>query len=325
MSPARLACVLAVGLALVTTTTAAHANDPVAAEALFRRGLALLAKGNTDEACDLFTRSEELDQGVGTLIHIGDCFERAKRYASAWGAFREAANLAIRKDDPRAADARDKALRMEPRLAKLTLIVAPIPPGASITRNGVNVDAAALNTAIPVDPGRQVIVVSAPGRKPWRGTVDVREGEAGTLQIPKLDVLPSAPAGPSTLPPPPPPPSPADADMPTQTKVALGLEIGGGIVLVTGLVFGALAINALSSVDQTCPGGRCSNAADRDRVDSDQKRASTFAAVSTVATAVGAAAVVTGVVLHLTSPSRSLSVAPTVDHAGGGFVATLRL
>ena len=322
MSPARLACVLGAALALVTTTTTAHANDPVAAEAFFRQGLAQLAKGQTDEACALFTRSEELDPGIGTLMHIGDCFERARRYASAWGAFREAANLAIvRKDNQRAAEARDKALRMEPRLAKLTLVVDPIPPGASVTRNGVTVDAAALNSAIPVDPGRQLVVVSAPGRRPWRGTVDVREGEAGSLKIPNLDVLPVAAAGPVA----PPMTTGTEGAMPTQSKVALGLEIGGGVVLVTGLVFGALAINTWSSVEQTCPSGHCASVADRDRVDGDQKRASTFAAVSTVATVVGAAAVVTGVVLHLTSPSRSLSVAPTVDHAGGGFVVTLRL
>jgi hypothetical protein len=321
MRRGRLACVLVSAMALMTTTaTTAHANDPVAAEALFHEARALLAKGRIDEACDLFMRSEQLDPGVGTLINVGDCFEHKKQYASAWGAYREAVNRALRQHDPndkRLEIAREKAAQVEPRVARLTLTIDPSLGSASVTRNGTKVEPAALNTAIPVDPGPQVVVVTAPNRKPWQGKIELREGEAGALRVPRLEVLP----GP-VEPPTPSPKPPADEPGPTtQSKVAVGLEIGGGIVLATGLVFGALAISTWSSVQKTCPNARCANEADRSRLDGDQKRTSTFAAVSTVATLVGGAALATGVVLHLTAPARSLAITPTV----GGFLATLTL
>ena len=324
MSRAKFAGLLVTTIALLTTTSVAHANDPVAAEALFKEGRALLDKGRIDEACELFMRSEQLDQGVGTLINIGECFERTKHYASAWGAFREAANLALKNNDPRAALARDKAARVEPRVARLTLKIDPSLPSASVTRNGVKVDAAAFNTSIPVDPGPQSIEVTAPNRKAWQGTLDLHEGEAGTLRIPNLEVLASSetPAAAPVAPPKPPEDTPTAT---TQSKVALGLELGGGLVLATGLVFGALAISTWSSVEKTCPNGKCATTADRDRLDGDQGRASTFAAVSTVTALVGGAALVTGIVLHLTAPSRRIAVAPTVDRTGCGLLATLRL
>jgi hypothetical protein len=320
MSRARLGCVAAVAIAVLSTSATAHADDAVAAEALFKEGLALRDKGRIEEACDLFLRSEQLDQAVGTLINVGECFEQTKRYASAWGAFREAVNLAVRRHDPRAEYARDKAAHVEPRMARLTLAVDPRLAGASVTRNGISVDPAAFNTSIPVDPGPQSVVVTAPNRKPWKAKVDLREGEAKALQVPELEVLPT-PVGVPVTPRPP-------AEEPTgttQSKVALGLEIGGGIVLATGLVFGALAITTWSSVQNTCPNAQCANSADRDRLDADQKRTSTFAAVSTVTTLVGGAALVGGIVLHLTAPARRVSVAPTFDRTSCGFLATLRL
>jgi hypothetical protein len=305
----RLACVLGGTIALLTTaTTSARANDPVAAEALFEQGRALRDQGRFAEACDLFLRSEELDEGVGTLINIGTCFEQKKQYASAWGAYREALSFALRRNDQRAVDARQKALAVEPRVSHLTLSISHVPPDVSVTRNGAKVDSAALNTAVPVDSGTQTVVVTAPKRKTWQGKLELREGEAGTLRVPALETVPDE-----------------AVPMATQAKVALGLEVGGAIVLATGLVFGALAISTWSSVDKTCPSGRCASKTDADRVDPDQKRASTFAAVSTVTSLLGAAALTTGITLQLTAPAKRLAITPTVDRTGCGFLATLPL
>lgn len=314
MRRATRACMVVAATVLLTVATPARAAD-VAAEALFQEGRALLAKGRIEEAKDRFLRSQELEPRVGTLFSLGECFERSKLYASAWGAFQEAANLALKLGDDRAESARAKAAEVEPHLARLTLSIAAFPPGASITRNGTKVDPAALDTAIPVDPGTQSVVVTAPHRKSWQGKLELREGEAGRLRVPSLEVLPGEPAAPSGG-------EPATS---TQSKVALGLEIGGGVVLAAGLVVGVLAISTWSSVQEACPNARCPSDAERARLESDETRASTFATVSTVTSLVGGAALATGIVLHLTAPSRRISVAPMVDRASGGFIATLRL
>ncbi len=308
---------LAVGamIALATTAPKARADD-VAAEALFKEGRVLLAKGRIEEACDRFKRSGALEPRVGTLLNVGECFEHTKQYASAWGAYREAANLAARVADDREGLARERAALVEKRAAWLTVSVAPLPPGATLTRNGTKIDPAILDTAIPVDPGTHDIVVTAPGRKPWRAQLELREGEARRLAVPPVDSLPAEERA-----------RPRDAGLGggTQSKVAVGLEIGGGVVLATGLLFGGLAIRTWSSVEDACPSARCASVAERDRLDHDRSRASTFAAVSTVATLAGGAALVTGVVLHVTAPERRVSVVPAFERGGGGLVATLSL
>jgi hypothetical protein len=315
MRHAARAVVLAGTTALITMTTTVRAGD-VAAEALFKEGRALLASGRIEEACDRFRRSAEIEPRVGTLLNVGECFERTRQYASAWGAFREAANLAARGGDDREGLAREKAALVERRAARLTLTVAPPSRGASVTRNGVRVDPAAFDTAIPVDPGAQDIVVAAPDRKPWRARLQLLEGESGRLAVPPLERLPAAP---------PPRPDAADPGAGTQAKVGIGLEIGGGVTLATGLLFGALAMNKWSSVEDTCPNARCPSAGDRDRLESDRRRASTFATVSTVTTIAGGAVLAAGVVIHLTAPARGVTLTPAVDRNGGAFVATLQL
>lgn len=324
MTRARSALVSASILALATATSAARADDPVAAEALFTEGRALLEKGRFDEACDRFTRSQQLEPAVGTLINVGECFERNKLYASAWGAFREAVNLAVKRNDPRVALARSKAARVEPRVARLTVAVDSVIAGLSVVRNGATVEPAAFNTAIPVDPGPQTLVVTAPNRRPWQTKVDLREGETSTVRIPNLVLQPSVADAP---PPPVAPAQPAErpSGTPAQARVAVGLEIGGGVLLAGGLVFGALAIGKWSSVTEACPNARCPTVEERDRREGDRESASTFATASTIMGIAGGAALVTGIVLHVTAPEKQVSVVPTLDRAGAGFVATLRL
>lgn len=322
MSRSFRALAMASTLALVLTTSTAARAQNVAADALFVEGRALFDKGRYEEAADRFARSQELDPAFGTLMNLGDSYERLGKVASAWGAYREALGMAAAQKNPqRITQARNASVTVERRVPRLTVDVDRRIAGLSVTRNGIKIEAAALGAPIPVDPGGQAIVVTAPDRQPWQTTVQVREGESRTVQVPVLEPRP----GEATTTPPPigaPPPPP---DSRTQARVALGLEIGGGVVLGAGLIFGALAISRWSSVTDTCPDARCANEADRTRREGDASTATTFATVSTIASSVGLAALVTGIVLHLTAPERRVSLAPTVDRTGGGFLATLRL
>lgn len=310
--------VLALG---VPRAAFAHEASGAAAESLFREGRALADKGRFEEACDRFARSQELDPAVGTLLNLGECYERMEKVATAWLSYRRAMALAVTRNDERRANlARAAAARLEPRLA---LLVIASPKGAPsdlvVTRNGVRVDQAAFDTPLPVDPGPQAIEVTASARQAWQTTIELREGQRGTVQIPEL--APVAGVEPGTIAPAPVPPSDGDA----RRTVALGLEIGGGAVLATGLVFGALALTRWSSVSEACPGGKCPSEAERAGKASDAEDARTFSTISTVTTAVGAVGLAAGVVLHLTAPGRRVSVVPLVDRTALGLAVTLGL
>jgi len=309
-------------LTCVTAASPARAQKGTALS-LFNEGRTLATQGRYEEACDRFSRSDAMERTVGTLLNLGDCNEHLKRYATAWVAYSRAEELAQRLKDPRPKDAHEAAARVEPRLSRLVITVDTTYPGLVVARNDTKLEAAEYNAAIPVDAGPQNITVTAPGRQPWQTNVRLGEGEKQTVRVPPLEPAPVTESPPPASPlPPPPNAQPAES---SRTGVALGLEIGGGVVLVGGLVFGALAIGTWASVTSICPNARCANEAVRAQHESDVHTASTFGTVSTISVAVGGAALVTGLVLHLTAPGKSVSIAPSFDRAGAGLVTTLRL
>jgi hypothetical protein len=316
----RSAALLLAGMvASVTVTTAARAQSGTALS-LFNEGRALASQGRYEEACDRFARSDAIKHMVGTLLNLGDCNEHLKKFASAWVADSQAEALARSFNDPRAKDAHEAAARVEPLYARLVIVVDASYPGLVVKRNDTKVEAAEFSATIPVDPGSQTITVNATGRTAWQTNVRLAEGESRTIRVPALEPAPGGAADTS----PQPPPIVLDNGSARNT-VALGLEIGGGVVLAGGLLFGAFALSTWSAVTAACPNGSCQNEAQRAQHSGDVGRASTFAVVSTIGVAVGGAAVITGIVLHLTAPGKSVSLAPSFDRAGGGLVATLNL
>jgi serine/threonine-protein kinase len=311
----------------VVSPTHADESNAVAAESLFNEARTLLDKGRFEEACERFSRSEQLDPAVGTLLNLGECYERLNKIASAWGAYRQAAALAVtRNDERRATLARRAAAKIEGRLAKLTITVdGGASSSVAITRNGVRVDPAAIDTTLPVDPGPQVIAATAPDHQPWQTTLELAAGESRTVHVPELRPNPAPTAAPAAATERPAPPRDVAPRAPAQTKIAVGLEIGGAVVLVGGFVLGGLALSTWSTVLESCPDATCRNSADRDRLASDVSTAHTLATLSTVSVAAGTIALTSGVVLHLTAPKHRIAVSPAVDASGAGFVARLQL
>src|SRR5262245_51965919 len=88
-------------LCLSLCAPAAAAQPPEtrqqAAEALFQQGRELLELGNYAAACQRFEASQRLDAGLGTLLFLGECYDKLGKSASAWKAFADAAVLAVRK------------------------------------------------------------------------------------------------------------------------------------------------------------------------------------------------------------------------------------
>src|SRR5262245_7904147 len=77
-------------LSALAVPSSAQDAQSQAAEALYRQAKSLMAQEKYSEACEKFSASQALEPGLGTLLYLGDCYERAGRFASALSIFHEA-------------------------------------------------------------------------------------------------------------------------------------------------------------------------------------------------------------------------------------------
>jgi hypothetical protein len=275
------------------------------AESLFREALTLMDQGAFDRACPKLEESERLDPGGGTTLNLARCYEGQGRIATAWSTYREGLGFANRDHrDERARFARERLESLEPRLPKLALRLPAGGQGITVFVDDLQLGAAAFDAPQPIDPGVHTIRATAPGRQDFSTTVKVVERESREIAIPPLAPAPVSTAPASTAPnwaaPPPPPAESYDGS--TQRFLG-GTTFGvGAASLVTGVVFGLLALDSNGTANRLCPGDNpCGNS---DGV-SASERAHSFGTVSTVSLIAGAALVIGGGVLFLTAhPSR---------------------
>lgn len=178
---------------MVVAPCTAHADDDgerrPAAEAAFRSGSELMARGNVAEACASFEQSRRLEPTLGTVLRLADCYETMGRTASAWALFVEARGAAVvagNADQERLAT--ERAHHLEQRLSKIVLHVEESVEGEQLKINGVAVPAAGWGSTLPVDPGLQHIEVSAPGHSGWAVDVDAEFGpRTVSVHVPRLN------------------------------------------------------------------------------------------------------------------------------------------
>jgi hypothetical protein len=311
-------------LACLLSAVPARAGNNGAAEELFRQGQALMQAGKYEEACPKLAESQRLDPGTGTLLNLAACHEKEGKLASAWAEYNDAAALAQRDGrDDRVQYCKDHLAAIEPKLARLTISVAAGAeiPGFEVKLDDAVVGGPSLGIALPVDPGSHQISASAPGKRPWQASLNIRVGpsqEAITIQA-----LADAPDSgePANGPVPPPPPrAEGGSSGNTQRVVAYGLG-GLGIVAVgVGTAFGLTAISKNNeSNDKGCFGNQCT--APGASLRKDARSAGTL---STVAFAVGGAALAGGIALFFTAPSSehdNRASARVVLGPGGGALA----
>ena len=187
-------------------------DEKIAAEAIFNEARTLMDQGRFAEACPKLAESQRLDPAVGTLLYLGECYEKEGKVASAWAAFKSAASAARNAGQTaREQTAKQHASDFEPRLPKLTLVV---PPGSDVSglvvqRDDIDIGSVAFGTALPVDPGKHHILAQAPGKKPWSKDVDIgTQASVTTVTVPRLDedpskIAPPSPTAPGATPAPP--------------------------------------------------------------------------------------------------------------------------
>ena len=294
--------------ALVSDMQTARADDPsiAAATVLFDESVKLMDAGRYSEACSKLERSQSLAPSGGTLLALGDCYEKLGRTASAWVVLREAAARAASagKRDAEASTL-ERARQLEPKLPRLiiTIPARTKTSGLEVRRDGVIVKEAELGVPVPADPGTHEIVANAPHMKPSRHTITTRAGETLDFAVPALapDTSDTMGVGGTVPGSETQPPSPS----PGSTQRVVGLVVAGvGVAsLAVGGIFGLMAKsnNDEALEIKNCPDATHCNKSGLDLTDDARSKA----LVSTILVAVGATGLAVGGVLFFTAPSSS--------------------
>jgi hypothetical protein len=291
--------------------------DKSLATVLFQQGRALLEQNRVAEACRRFEESQRLDPGGGTLLNLASCHEREGRTATAWAEFTEALGTARR--DRRTqrielAEARINAL--EPKLCRLEIVVSSAVdmPGLEVKRDGTSIGRAAWGLPMPVDPGEHVVEVAAPGKKPWRASLVVKnEAETWSLTVPPLADAPAAP-----------PPAKPGAGAPNATDSAgltqetpaapaggppLAAAWTAGVIGVVGIgvgsYFGLRAMSKQKESDRACPYDVCRPGSDGLLYDQQARQAADLSTVGFTVGAVGLGVSAWLFLAHKSSPPQT--------------------
>jgi hypothetical protein len=285
------------------------------AEQLFRDAKTLFEQGNVVHACPKFAESQRLDPQLGTLINLALCHEREGKMASAWGEFTEVVERATRSHEPERVEfAKQHLAAVEPKLSRVALQVTHPPEGFQLKVDTRVLGEGAWGSLIPIDPGPHAVEATAPGKKPFKQTLNVAPGPSSAeLVIPTLEDDPNA--------------KPVDRTM--QRNVGFVLAGVGGAALVAGVVTGIVYLGKRGDYNdcdvQQGSERPCSWTSEEDG--DKRSSAETFGWVSTASIGVGVVGVAAGTILILTSRTSEsrppatgkVRLAPVVGARGGGL------
>jgi hypothetical protein len=325
--PRRLAslCAGVFCVATMTWSAAALADDVAIAEKLFLEGRRLMEEGQYATACEKFKAAHDLDQAAtGTLLNLALCHEQIKRNATAWAEFRQVVAESAGRREDRVTMARAHEAKIFPLLSFVTV---EVPAAARVAGMRVELDKsrpiveASWGVELPIDPGKHVIEVSAPGKV--ARSIDVEIGDVGDRKKVEIPVLADAASESAASPPP-------ASTSSGGSQRTVGYVLGGvGIAaLSAGAIFGVLAMSRSSDADDAasaCPNDRCPTEAARSRAVDAIDQANTYANVANITVGAGAAMIIAGIVLVVTSkPESAASSLPAMFRVtsrsnGGAF------
>jgi hypothetical protein len=309
------------------------------AKSKFMQGRDALNRGEYATALILFRTSQELYPSPGTLLNLALCEERVGLLGSALQHFQEVVRL-LPPGDERLSIARNGAAMIEPRVPRLRIDLAKgAPEGTSLSRDGSPIATSDLGKELPMDPGKHVVVVKAPGRPDRPYEVSLVEGAREVLTVepaadPSIEPKPPGPVRVQDRPIATGPAAPIDAvippadrppaDAPTgNTRKIVAFTVGGAgaLSLAVGVTTGILAFSKKNEVDALCPRADvCS-----EEGISAERTGKTFATTSTVTVVVGLAGVGIGAALLLTgggnNPKPAAAIGPLVLPGGAGLGA----
>lgn len=275
------------------------------ADALFAEGRALL-DSNLQQACAKFEESLRANPAaLGTLMNVALCDEKLGRIATAVARFTEARDHAKEQNlGEHLKVAEQHIAALAPHVPRLAITLREALPATQVAVDDKLVALDRL-AELAVDPGARVVVVSAPGRLPFRATVELARDDRRALVVPAL-------ARSVTL---------------TSSRRRIGqiVTLGGAAGGVAGLALGLYARHAYNQ--QFGPAGPCTHdgnlctPAGQRQVD----RARTLGNVGTAVGVLGVVAAGVGAYLWLGAPGdardRGLAVVPQLAPDGLGVAA----
>lgn len=306
------ACAVTAGVALVSASATAQplpGGSPAMAEALFQQARDLFKQERFAEACPKFAESQRLEPKLGTLLNLAVCHEKTGKLATAWAEYTSAATIAGRDGrKEREGFAREQVAILEKKLARVVVQVDASPAGPSITLDDLPLDRTALNTPLPIDPGKHRISAAAPGKVAWSTVIEAPSERADlTVPIPALEAVAEPPQPPAAATPAPAAAAPSPL-APSQPLAPLGSSVApqparnsnltiayagfglGAAGVLLGAIAGVATLARAGEIRDTCTGNRCGK--DQEQAISS---ATTLANVSNVGFAVGAVGVGIGI------------------------------
>ncbi|HZF52613.1 MAG TPA: hypothetical protein VE093_28355 [Polyangiaceae bacterium] len=261
------------------TVLAQQVDRAEEAKQLFLRGRDAAKRNDCQSAVGLFQESHRLSPRPGTLLNWAECEEKLGMIADAWQHF-QGLLVQLPPTDTRLTLVREGISRLAPRVPKLQISVSPnAPVGLTVTLDGKAIEASRQKTELPVNPGKHVVEVAAPGRPKRAYEVNLAEGtseavvlEAANAPTPAPTSEPAPPeTPPASAPQPELEPKPSSSppavvagprretaadrlspsrDLRIATFVVGGVGIAG---LGLGSVMGALAIAKKNEIESLCP------------------------------------------------------------------------
>ena len=297
----------------------ARGQDVAAAEDLYNRGVADFRAGQYDAACSEIGASYRLDPLPGALFTLAACETRLGHVASAAAHYQDFLELvATMPSDQQAVQAERRQVAARERAALLAevptiriQIEGRLPPGAVVRRDAAVLDAASLDSDLPVDPGEHVIAIELGGViDQQRVFVTRREHSIVSFKAPASPAQPPVQPSNRSV-----PPQPSAARSSPGSPATVGLVAAALLATVGiagGSIAGALAIGEKDALGRECNGAACSaeglQAADTGRNE---------ALVSTIAFGVGAAGVAGFAVLFFAMRNGARPPSSVVVSAGG--------
>jgi len=185
-----------------------------------------------------------------------------RQLARARAHWEQAINLARTDGDPRLPKVEAEWKRLDGVVPKVDVeFGAPIPAGASLRVDSLDLGPASFGLPLPVDPGDHTIVVAATGKREWTATVHASpDGAVTRVEVPRLADAPPPPSsvvtrGPVAS-------SPVAPSVPSSKRgiriAAIATGGAGVAALGIGTAFGILASQKLADSNRDgCNGNAC--------------------------------------------------------------------
>lgn len=309
-------------------------EQQAAARKAYGTGVAAFESGDNGRAYEQFLVADQTVASPNIKLMLGRTLIRLSRRTEAYRVLTQAVKTAgdVPKYESAARAAREELHELEQQLALVRVRIADPTSNTTLKVDDQWIDRALWGDALPLEPGSVRIELSEPDGRHDLQQLSLSPGSSLTLDMkvppPALAVAPAPVATPAPAEPPQPvnelPPAPEPSAQPQRAAnggsshslrpvsyIVAGVGVAG---LAAFGILGTLSDKEFSRLESACPSGKGCDTKYRDNA----TRGQTYQTIANVSLGVGAAALVTGVVLWLVSghddsagePQHALLVSP---------------